>query len=126
MRRRVWLTRQDLHEIGVRRRGDRDVKALLWEVKRLRDLLVTVHGLAAQLRADEPVHRDYYLWQLENVFEGERHRFDAVPAKAVRPGGGKPERGDVKHYARRRLEQVEEESGSTERRAKKEARARRG
>lgn len=33
------LTVEQLHEIGVRRKGDEDVRALLWEIKRLRDEL---------------------------------------------------------------------------------------
>lgn len=31
------LTFEQLHDIGQRRKGDADVKALLWEIKRLRD-----------------------------------------------------------------------------------------
>lgn len=31
------MTVEQLHEIGVRRKGDDDVRALLWEIKRLRD-----------------------------------------------------------------------------------------
>lgn len=41
------LTRDQLHEIAVRRRGDADVLALLLEIKRLHGVPVRAHDLAA-------------------------------------------------------------------------------
>src|SRR5687767_3880325 len=43
------LTRDQLHEIAVRRRGDADVLMLLLEIKRLHGVLVRAHDLTAAL-----------------------------------------------------------------------------
>jgi hypothetical protein len=86
------LSRDTLHEIGSRRRKDRDVTALLWEIRRLRDLLKTIADQLPQLRHEEPVHREYFQARLEDLLEAERVRFDPKTFKPRRLYGGKPER----------------------------------
>ena len=53
------MTRDQLHEIAVRRRGDPDVKTLLLEIKRLRGVLVQANELAAALPRLDGLNRDY-------------------------------------------------------------------
>lgn len=86
------LSCDTLHEVGIRRRSDRDVKALLWAIKRLRDLLTSIGALLDQLRHDEPVHREYFHGELQDLLEAERVRFDPKTIKPPRLYGGKPER----------------------------------
>ncbi|HZM44750.1 MAG TPA: hypothetical protein VFC14_07950 [Burkholderiales bacterium] len=86
------MIRSQLHAIAVRRRGDPDVAALLWEIKRLRDLLATIGAHLSELRHEEPTHREYFHSRLQDLLEAERVRFDP---KTFKPGplyDGKPER----------------------------------
>ena len=117
------LSRDTLHEIGTRRRKDRDVTALLWEIKRLRDVLATIAAHLGELRHDEPVHSAYFHDRLQNLMEAERVRFDPGTVKPTRLYGGKPERGPVTGHAERRAQRVREEN---EREAKRRARQERG
>src|SRR5262249_30281355 len=105
---------------------DADVKALLWEIKRLRDVMGTAESMTRQLHSDQPVHRDYFLGRLEELFARERYWFGAKALESSSLQGRKPERQAVTGYAQRRIEQVGEAAEATEREAKKEARARRG
>ena len=116
------LSRDTLHEIGARRRKDRDVTALLWEIKRLRDLLATIAGQLVELRHDEPVHREYFQTHLEDLLEVERVRFGPGTVKPTRLYGGEPERGPVTGHAERRAQRVTEEN---ERGAKQQERTER-
>lgn len=86
------LTRDVLHEIGTRRRKDPDVTALLWDIKRLRDLLATIASNLAELRHEEWAHREHFQARLEDLLEAERVRFDPGTSKPRRLYGGKPER----------------------------------
>ena len=115
------LSRDTLHEIGARRRKDGDVTALLWEIKRLRDLLATIAAHLSELRHKEPVHSAYFHERLQDLLEAERVRFDPGKVKVTRLYVGKPERGPVTGHAERRAQQVREES---EREAKQQERTR--
>ena len=53
------MTRDQLHEIAVRRRGDADVKALLLEINRLHGVLAQAYELAGALPRTEGLNRDY-------------------------------------------------------------------
>ena len=86
------LSRDVLHEIGTRRRKDRDVAALLWEIKRLRDLLATIGAQLVELRHEEPVHSEYFHGHLQDLLEAERVRFDPGTVKQPRLYGGKLKR----------------------------------
>ena len=66
--------------------------ALLWEIKRLRDLLATIAAQLEGLRHEEPVHREYFHGSLQDLLEAERVRFDPGTFKPKRLYGGKPER----------------------------------
>ena len=43
------LTKVQLREIQSRRQGDADVRALLWEIRRLHGLVLRAHQIAAML-----------------------------------------------------------------------------
>ena len=86
------LSRDVLHEIGRRRRKDRDVTALLWEIKRLRDLLEAIDAQLAELRHEEPAHRGYFHGRLEDLLEAERATFESGTFRAQGLYGAKPER----------------------------------
>jgi hypothetical protein len=121
------LPRDTLHEIGTRRRKDRDVRALLWEIKRLRDLVATIASNLAELRHEESTHRDYFHGRLEDLLEAERAGFDPKTCKPARLHGGKPEREPVTGHAQNRRARIEaEEREQSEREAKRKARQERG
>jgi hypothetical protein len=61
------MTREQLHEIAVRRRGDADMKALLLEIKRLHGVLVRAFDLTAARSAQEGLNRDCLDRQLEEL-----------------------------------------------------------
>ena len=98
--------------------------ALLWEIKRLRDLLATIAAHLGELRHDEPVHRAYFHERLQDLLETERVRFDPGKVKATRLYGWKPERGPVAGHAERRAQQVREENEREEKRPAPEGRRR--
>ena len=86
------LTRETLHEIGALRRKDQDVTSLLWEIRRLRELLETISAQLGELRHEEQAHREYFHSRLEDLLEAERVRFDPNTNKPRRLYGNKPER----------------------------------
>ena len=53
------MTREQLHDIAVSRRGDADVKSLLLEIKRLHGVLVKAYELAGALPRTDGLNRDY-------------------------------------------------------------------
>ena len=65
------MTRNELHEIAVRRRGDADVKALLLEIKRLHGVLARAFDLHAARSAQEGLNRDYIDRQLDELLSEE-------------------------------------------------------
>jgi hypothetical protein len=53
------MTRDELHEIDARCRGDADIRVLLLEIKRLRDVLVRATELAGALMSTEGLNGTY-------------------------------------------------------------------
>ena len=69
------MTRAQLHEIAVRRRGDPDVKALLLEIKRLHGVLVQANDLVSSL----PPYPD----NLNGVYANGDHSPSASPETLI-------------------------------------------
>ena len=77
---RTPLTQAELHEIGVRRRGDADVNALLLEIERLHGVVQRAHELAAPLiRYTESRGLRPNLDRLGKLFEEEQAILDLPP-----------------------------------------------
>ena len=71
------MTRSQLHEIAVRRRGDADVKELLLEIKRLHGVLVQAHGLTSALSRTDALNHDYTQERLVELLGEEPAVIDA-------------------------------------------------
>jgi hypothetical protein len=85
------LTREQLHEIAVRRRGDADVRALMLEIKRLRELAVAAfrRGSSVFSYTEDP-HEAYLKERFAELFEDEPAVLEAMATPKLRLPG--PER----------------------------------
>jgi len=121
------LTRDVLHEIGTRRRKDPDVQALLWEIRRLRELLAAAAGFSAELGHEQPVHQEYFRGRLQDLLDEERVRFEPKTFRPKPLYGSKEQREPPMGHAQRRIAKYEaEEREKNEREAKRQARRERG
>ena len=76
------LTKEQLHEIAVRRRGDPDVKALLLEIRRLHGVLVRAYELAGAQRDQDGLNREYTDERLVELLGEEPAVIEAHPRRA--------------------------------------------
>lgn len=85
------MTRDQLHEIAAGRRGDEDVRALLLEIKRLRELTVAAFQRGSRaLRYTEDANAAEAQERFAELFEDEPAIMELLaPLKAPLPG---PER----------------------------------
>ena len=114
------LSLEELRDIARQRRGDSDVQALLWEIKRLHDLLVTARDMTNPVAAVlDLTARETVLRRLEELLEDEPALREQVDSRY-----GKPKREPTTGYAQRRIAQVEQDE-LDEREAKRRARERR-
>jgi len=116
------LTRAELRDIALRRRGDPDVYALLWEIKRLHGVLVRASELTWPIHQALPdlTSRETVLRRLTDLLEAEPAIDDPTPSRP-----GKPERVPATGHAEQRAKMIREEANLSDRDAKRQARARR-
>lgn len=125
-----------LHAIAVRRRGDGEISALLWEIKRLHELIVQCNAAIAELdRYDTDPARGKRTLQLLKALGKEPAIVDSLAPSRVRDPSlpdshplrrRRPEREPVTGYAQRRLAHDKEETHDlTERAEKRRSRERR-
>ena len=125
-----------LHQIAVRRRGDGDIKALLWEIKRLHELIVQCQAMITELdRYDTDSARGKRTLQLLKALGKEPAAAGSLAPPRVRDPSlpdsrplqrRKLEREPVTGYAQRRLAHNQEETRDlTERAEKRRSRERR-
>ena len=120
------LTRAELREIAVRRRDDGDVKALLWEIKRLHDVVARAEKLACGLSGyAENLNQRCLLDQLRELFEDEPALTAPQEPAYGKRKPARPSENEGERRARWDREEREERE-LDEREAKRRAREERG
>ena len=91
MEQQAPLTQKQLREIAARRRGDQDVRVLLLEIKRLRDLTLEAFRRGSRaFRYTEDAHDAHVLASFAELFEEEPAILESMLQSQHAPPG--PER----------------------------------
>ena len=96
------MNRDELHEIGALRRGDADIRVLLLEIKRLRDVLVQAHDLAGALPPPAGLNGDYTHQRLIELLGEEPAILESPPARYSKPNRQPPPENETDRAAKRK------------------------
>lgn len=99
---KIEMTRSELHELAVRRRGDPDVLTLLLEIKRLHGVLVEAHRVAGGLpRYEEDLNASAGVMRLLELLQAEPAIDDPAPANYGGPDREGPAENEGDRAAKR-------------------------